>query len=83
MDQREWVCTDHLRCPIKDTLSKGHLCIKDTFQCTNLYSGNTSKRGQTLCNRQNDLSQCVPIRLTKVYLTAPGPSEIGYNWLFF
>ena len=26
---------------IKDTLNKGHLCIKDTFQCTNLYSGNT------------------------------------------
>ena len=27
---------------IKDTLNKGHLCIKDTFQCTNLctYSGN-------------------------------------------
>ena len=28
------------RCPfilIKDTLNKGHLCIKDTFQCTNLY----------------------------------------------
>ena len=26
-----------------DTLNKGHLCIKDTFQCTNLhvYSGNT------------------------------------------
>ena len=21
---------------IKDTLNKGHLCIKDTFQCTNL-----------------------------------------------
>ena len=27
--------------PIKDTLNKGHLCIKDTFQGTNLYSGNT------------------------------------------
>ena len=26
---------------IKDTLNKGHLCIKDTFRCTNLYSGNT------------------------------------------
>ena len=26
---------------IKDPLNKGHLCIKDTFQCTNLYSGNT------------------------------------------
>ena len=26
---------------IKDTLNKGHLCIKDTFQCTSLYSGNT------------------------------------------
>ena len=25
---------------IKDTLNKGHLCIKDTSQCTNLYSGN-------------------------------------------
>ena len=25
----------------KDTLNKGHLCIKGTFQCTNLYSGNT------------------------------------------
>ena len=28
---------------IKDTLNKGHLCIKDTFQCTNLYSGNALK----------------------------------------
>ena len=28
---------------IKDTLNKGHLCIKDTFQCTNLYSSNTPK----------------------------------------
>ena len=27
--------------PIKDTLNKGNLCIKDTFQCTNQYSGNT------------------------------------------
>ena len=26
---------------IKDTLNKGHLCIKDTFYCTNLYSDNT------------------------------------------
>ena len=26
---------------IKDTLNKGHLCIEDTFQHTNLYSGNT------------------------------------------
>ena len=26
---------------IKDTLNKGHLCIKDTFRYTNLYSGNT------------------------------------------
>ena len=26
---------------IKDTLNKGHLCIlKDTFQCTDLHSGN-------------------------------------------
>ena len=23
---------------IKDALNKGHLCIKDTFRCTNLYS---------------------------------------------
>ena len=23
---------------IKDTQNKGHLCIKDTFQCTNLYN---------------------------------------------
>ena len=47
---------------IKDTLNKGHLCIKDTFQCTNLYSGNTffaSERGQPLYNGQNDASQCV------------------------
>ena len=29
---------------MKDTLNKGHLCIKDIFQCTNLYSGNTWKR---------------------------------------
>ena len=28
---------------IKDTLNKGHLCIKGTFQCTNLCSGNTFK----------------------------------------
>ena len=33
-----WVNVEPL---IKDTLNKGHLCIKDTFQCTNLYSGNT------------------------------------------
>ena len=26
---------------IKDTLNKGHLCIKDIFRYTNLYSGNT------------------------------------------
>ena len=26
---------------IKDTLNKGDLCIKDTFRCINLYSGNT------------------------------------------
>ena len=25
----------------QDTLNSGHLCVKDTFQCTNLYSGNT------------------------------------------
>ena len=26
---------------MKDTLNKGHICIKDTFKYTNLYSGNT------------------------------------------
>ena len=30
---------------IKDTLNKGHLCIKDTFRYTNLF---TSERGQAL-----------------------------------
>ena len=27
-------------CIYSGTSDKGHLCIKDTFQCTNLYSGN-------------------------------------------
>ena len=36
---------------IKDTLNKGHLPIKDTFE---LYNGNTSERGQPLYNGQND-----------------------------
>ena len=31
----------HIAALIKDTLNKGHLCLKDAFQCTNLYSGNT------------------------------------------
>ena len=58
---------------IKDTLNKGHLCIKDTFQCTNLYSGNTffaSERGQPLYNGQNDPSQCVdvPLYVWTVYI---------------
>ena len=38
---------------IKDTLIKGHLCIKDTIRCTNLSSVHvvfSSIRGQPLCN---------------------------------
>ena len=31
----------------KDTLNKGHLCMKDTFQCTNQYIF-ASERGQPL-----------------------------------
>ena len=31
-------CTHWVYAVVKN---KGHLCIKDTFRCTNLYSGNT------------------------------------------
>ena len=40
---------------IKDTLNKGHLCIKDTFPCTNLYSDALLKRGQPLYNDSNEV----------------------------
>ena len=37
-------CVRYLEVPLysgTSTLNKGHLCIKDTFRYTNLYSGNT------------------------------------------
>ena len=40
---------------IKDTLNKGHLCIKGTFQCIVVIHF-TSERGKPLYNGQNDLS---------------------------
>ena len=40
---------------IKDTLNKGHLRIKDTFLCTNLYSGSPKEDNLSI----NDPSQSV------------------------
>ena len=59
---------------MKDTLNKGHLCIKDTFQCTNLYCGNTfaSKRGQPLYSGQEQRFRYLelPLYLSDIILFA-------------
>ena len=60
--------------PVKDTLNKGHLCIKDTLQYTNLhvYIVFSSERGQPLYNagRQNDPSQYVHYLEVPLYFIA-------------
>ena len=59
------------------TSDKGHLCIKDTFRCTNLYSGNTFlplKEDNLSIMEQNDPSQCVH------YLEVPLYIHVHY-WL--
>ena len=49
----------------QDTLNRGHLCKKDTFQCTNLQQYIFSETGQPLCNGPNPM--CLIFRGSTVY----------------
>ena len=56
---------------IKDTLDKGHLGIKDIFQCTNLYGDNifsSLKEDNLSMMDKMDLSECVHYLEVPLYI---------------